>query len=89
MDFQAVLDFVDSGHDLILAAGASASDLVRSIARQCGVNFDEVCCIVHNLVNLDEWMSLMNMVLIWCRIHQLWLSTTPITQCWGPKGTIH
>ncbi|ONH96736.1 hypothetical protein PRUPE_7G148700 [Prunus persica] len=41
LDFQAVLDFVDSGHDLILAAGASASDLVRSIARQCGVDFDE------------------------------------------------
>lgn len=39
----AVLDFVDSGHDLILAADASASDLMRSIATELGVDFDEVC----------------------------------------------
>lgn len=38
---QSVLDFVDAGHDLILTADASASDLIRSIAKQCGVNFDE------------------------------------------------
>lgn len=57
-----MLDFVDSGHDLILAAGASASDLVRSIARQCGVDFDEVRCIVHNLVSLDEWKVETNVI---------------------------
>lgn len=38
----AILDFVDSGHDLILAADASASDLIREIATECGVDFDEV-----------------------------------------------
>ncbi|OMO84252.1 Dolichyl-diphosphooligosaccharide--protein glycosyltransferase subunit WBP1 [Corchorus olitorius] len=36
-----VLDFVDSGRDLILAADASASDLIKNIATECGVDFDE------------------------------------------------
>ncbi|XP_009803601.1 dolichyl-diphosphooligosaccharide--protein glycosyltransferase 48 kDa subunit isoform X1 [Nicotiana tabacum] len=37
----AILEFVDAGHDLILAADASASDLIREIASECGVDFDE------------------------------------------------
>lgn len=37
----AVLDFVDSDHDLIVAADANASDLIRNIATECGVDFDE------------------------------------------------
>ncbi|KAG0482088.1 hypothetical protein HPP92_010172 [Vanilla planifolia] len=41
LDQAAVLDFVDAGHDLILAADSSASDLVRGIATECGVDFDE------------------------------------------------
>ncbi|XP_042495714.1 dolichyl-diphosphooligosaccharide--protein glycosyltransferase 48 kDa subunit-like [Macadamia integrifolia] len=41
VDLAAVLDFVDSGHDLIVAAAASASDLIRDIATECGVEFDE------------------------------------------------
>ncbi|XP_043709675.1 dolichyl-diphosphooligosaccharide--protein glycosyltransferase 48 kDa subunit-like [Telopea speciosissima] len=41
LDLAAVLDFVDSGHDLIVAADASASDLIRDIATECGVEFDE------------------------------------------------
>ncbi|KAF5738175.1 Dolichyl-diphosphooligosaccharide-protein glycosyltransferase [Tripterygium wilfordii] len=41
LDLGAVLDFVDSGHDLIVAADASASDLIRGIANECGVDFDE------------------------------------------------
>ncbi|CAI9758385.1 unnamed protein product [Fraxinus pennsylvanica] len=41
LDLEGVLDFVDSGHDLILAADVSASDLIRSIAAECGVDFDE------------------------------------------------
>lgn len=36
------MEFVDAGHDLILAADASASDLIREIASECGVDFDEV-----------------------------------------------
>lgn len=42
LDLAAVLEFVDSGHDLIIAADASASDLVRDIATECGVDFDVV-----------------------------------------------
>lgn len=42
LDLGAVLDFVDSGHDLIIAADASASDLIKSIATESGVDFDEV-----------------------------------------------
>ncbi len=38
----AVVDYVDSGHDLIFAASASASDLIRNIATECGVDFDDV-----------------------------------------------
>lgn len=42
INLAAVLDFVDSGHDLIIAADTSASDLIREIATECGVDFDEV-----------------------------------------------
>ncbi|KAK9286013.1 hypothetical protein L1049_025216 [Liquidambar formosana] len=41
LDLAAVVDFVDSGHDLILAADSSASDLIRNIAAECGIDFDE------------------------------------------------
>ncbi|CAN1344167.1 Dolichyl-diphosphooligosaccharide--protein glycosyltransferase 48 kDa subunit [Linum perenne] len=41
MDVAAVLDFVDSGHDLIIAVDSSASDLIKNIATECGVDFDE------------------------------------------------
>ncbi|KAL9296439.1 hypothetical protein ACSQ67_022335 [Phaseolus vulgaris] len=41
VDAAAILDFVDSGHDLIVAADSNASDLIREIAVECGVDFDE------------------------------------------------
>lgn len=41
MDQNAVLEFIDAGHDMILAADSSASDLIRGIATECGVDFDE------------------------------------------------
>ncbi|KAL3702205.1 hypothetical protein R1sor_020227 [Riccia sorocarpa] len=41
LDVAAILDFVDSGHDLILAADTHTSDLIRDIATECGVDFDE------------------------------------------------
>lgn len=87
---QSVLDFVDAGHDLILTADASASDLIRSIAKQCGVNFDEVCVKFGNLVRLGKLENkiIAEFVLIWCRIRRLWLLITPITRCWRPKETI-
>ncbi|KAL0381395.1 UNVERIFIED_CONTAM: Dolichyl-diphosphooligosaccharide--protein glycosyltransferase subunit [Sesamum angustifolium] len=42
LDMGGVLEFVDSGHDLILAADSNASDLIRNIAAECGVDFDEL-----------------------------------------------
>lgn len=42
MDSKSIADFVDSGRDLILSADTSASDLIRGIATECGVDFDEV-----------------------------------------------
>ncbi|KMZ71844.1 Dolichyl-diphosphooligosaccharide--protein glycotransferase [Zostera marina] len=36
-----VLEFVDSGRDLILAADLHASDFIREIATECGADFDE------------------------------------------------
>ncbi|KAI4375703.1 hypothetical protein MLD38_013540 [Melastoma candidum] len=41
IDQAAILDFVDSGHDLIIAADVNASDLIKEIATECGVDFDE------------------------------------------------
>ncbi|XWS45370.1 hypothetical protein CRYUN_Cryun15aG0131000 [Craigia yunnanensis] len=41
LDSAAVIDFVDSGHDLIVTADASATDLIKNIAIECGVDFDE------------------------------------------------
>ncbi|KAJ7967356.1 Dolichyl-diphosphooligosaccharide--protein glycosyltransferase 48 kDa subunit [Quillaja saponaria] len=41
IDLAAIVDFVDSGHDLIIAADTNASDLIREIATECGVDFDE------------------------------------------------
>ncbi|KAF3330185.1 dolichyl-diphosphooligosaccharide--protein glycosyltransferase subunit [Carex littledalei] len=41
LDQNKVLEFVDAGHDLILAVDSSASDLIRGIATDCGADFDE------------------------------------------------
>ncbi|CAM6085013.1 unnamed protein product [Calypogeia fissa] len=41
LDAASVLAFVDSGHDLVLAADTHTSDLVRDIATECGIDFDD------------------------------------------------
>ncbi|XWS63041.1 hypothetical protein CRYUN_Cryun06bG0062800 [Craigia yunnanensis] len=41
IDPAAIINFVDSGHDLIIAVDANASDLIREVATECGVDFDE------------------------------------------------
>lgn len=43
VDAAGILDFVDSGRDLIIAADFGMSDTIRDIANECGVEFDEVC----------------------------------------------
>ncbi|XP_057465223.1 dolichyl-diphosphooligosaccharide--protein glycosyltransferase 48 kDa subunit-like [Actinidia eriantha] len=40
VDLAAIVDFVDSGRDLIIAADSSASDIIREIAAECGVDFE-------------------------------------------------
>ncbi|KAI3824218.1 hypothetical protein L1987_05668 [Smallanthus sonchifolius] len=42
LDLAGILDFVDSYKDLIVVADENASDLIQSIAAECGVDFDEV-----------------------------------------------
>ncbi|KAJ7958473.1 Dolichyl-diphosphooligosaccharide--protein glycosyltransferase 48 kDa subunit [Quillaja saponaria] len=41
IDLAAIVNFVDSGHDLILAVDTTASNLIREVASECGVDFDE------------------------------------------------
>ncbi|MBA0601653.1 hypothetical protein Gorai_004825, partial [Gossypium raimondii] len=41
IDVAAIVNFVDSGHDLIVAADVNASDLIREVGTECGVDFDE------------------------------------------------
>ncbi|XP_039002772.1 dolichyl-diphosphooligosaccharide--protein glycosyltransferase 48 kDa subunit-like [Hibiscus syriacus] len=41
IDLAAIIDFFDSGHDLIIAADSNASDLIREVGNECGVEFDE------------------------------------------------
>ncbi|KDP39840.1 hypothetical protein JCGZ_04185 [Jatropha curcas] len=41
MDLPAILDFVDFGRDFIIAVDVNASVLIREIAIESGVDFDE------------------------------------------------
>jgi oligosaccharyltransferase complex subunit beta len=38
---KGILDFVDSGKHLIIAGSSDASDMIRSLALECGVEFDD------------------------------------------------
>lgn len=58
IDLAAILDFVDSGHDLIIAADNNASDLIREIATECGVDFDEVCISEPNIFFAQHFNSI-------------------------------
>lgn len=60
------MDFVDSGHDLIVAADSNASDLIREIATECGVDFDEVLTIY--LILLTELFFVHVFLLVRLRI---------------------
>jgi len=40
VDVTSILDFIDDGHNVILAASSSLSDPVREIASECGAEFD-------------------------------------------------
>lgn len=44
----AILDFVDSGKNLLLAASSDASDAVRSLVLECGVELDDKATTVYD-----------------------------------------
>jgi Oligosaccharyltransferase 48 kDa subunit beta len=82
LDQNKILEFVDAGHDLILAVDSSASDLIRGIATDCGADFDEaiqikffkfillyfLCSVVSSLYFFMSWVDF----LPFCRILKLW-----------------
>lgn len=41
MDTSSILEFVDAGHNLLVAASSEVSETVRSLAVECGVDVDE------------------------------------------------
>ncbi|KAK3265076.1 hypothetical protein CYMTET_26221 [Cymbomonas tetramitiformis] len=41
VDVPAILDFIDSGHDMILATDSRIGEPLKEIATECGVDFDE------------------------------------------------
>jgi oligosaccharyltransferase complex subunit beta len=41
IDVPSILDFIDEGHNVLIAADSSVSDPIREIAEECGVEFDE------------------------------------------------
>lgn len=42
IELASILEFVDAGHDLIVAGAPGASDIIRDLALECGVDMDEV-----------------------------------------------
>jgi hypothetical protein len=57
LDQNKILEFVDAGHDLILAVDSSASDLIRGIATDCGADFDEAIKKKISFYNLFYFIS--------------------------------
>ncbi|KAI7988784.1 Dolichyl-diphosphooligosaccharide--protein glycosyltransferase 48 kDa subunit [Camellia lanceoleosa] len=41
IDLAAIMDFVNAGHDLIMGADSSVSNLIQEIATECRIDFDE------------------------------------------------
>ena len=51
MDSEAILDFVDAGHDLILAVDSKASDEIRNLASDLGIDFETQGSVVTDTTN--------------------------------------
>ena len=51
LDAEAILDFVDAGHDVILAADQRASDEIRNLASDLGVDFEPQGSVVMDNMN--------------------------------------
>jgi len=54
VDVTAILDFIDDGHNVILAASSQISDPIREIASECGAEFDEEGSFVIDHFNFDK-----------------------------------
>eukprot|EP01121_Diplochlamys_sp_Union-15-3_P003497 TRINITY_DN1339_c0_g1_i2.p1 TRINITY_DN1339_c0_g1~~TRINITY_DN1339_c0_g1_i2.p1 ORF type:complete len:436 (-),score=70.51 TRINITY_DN1339_c0_g1_i2:60-1367(-) len=53
IDVHSILDFIDDGHNVLLAADFGVSDLIREIASECGVQFDDEGTKVIDHLNFD------------------------------------
>ena len=51
LDSEAILDFVDAGHNLILAVDSRASDEIRNLASDLGVDFESQGSLVIDATN--------------------------------------
>ncbi|CAD7704855.1 unnamed protein product [Ostreobium quekettii] len=49
-----VLDFIDAGHDLLLAAGPDQSSRVSELAAECGVDLDAPGTMVHDHISFAD-----------------------------------
>ena len=58
-----ILDFVDSGHDLILAANVNASNFIRNVASDCGADFVEVRIYHKHFFTLTALASILSVIL--------------------------
>lgn len=58
IDVPSIIDFIDEGHNVLIAADSSVSDPIREIAEECGVEFDEEGSFVldhfHTQTNYDH-----------------------------------
>jgi len=53
IDVPSILGFIDSGHDVLIAASSQLSDPIREIASECGVDFAEEKTFVMDHLNFD------------------------------------
>ena len=77
MDSKSIAEFVDSGRDLILSADTSASDLIRGIALECGVDFDEVRLSLYEMRDMIFFFFDLLAIFVFRRILRLWLLIIP------------
>lgn len=54
VSLDAILNFIDDGHSVLLAGGPEVSDFVREVARECGVEFEDDGTLVVDHFNFDK-----------------------------------
>eukprot|EP01121_Diplochlamys_sp_Union-15-3_P003498 TRINITY_DN1339_c0_g1_i3.p1 TRINITY_DN1339_c0_g1~~TRINITY_DN1339_c0_g1_i3.p1 ORF type:complete len:435 (-),score=81.64 TRINITY_DN1339_c0_g1_i3:60-1364(-) len=53
IDVHSILDFIDDGHNVLLAGDVGVSEVIREIASECGVQFDDEGTKVIDHLNFD------------------------------------